>query len=154
MPEGVKIVTKNRKAYHDFHILETMEVGIALVGTEVKSMRDGRVNLKDSYARIDRGEVVLHGMHVSPYEAGNRYNHEPERPRKLLLHKREIMRLVGRVEERGLTLVPLSVYFRRGKVKVELALAKGKKEYDKREAIMRREAEREVSRVVKENQQS
>ena len=150
MPEGVKIVTKNRKAFHDFHILETLEAGIALQGTEVKSLRDGLANLKDSYARIDAGEAVLHGMHISPYESGNRYNHPPERPRKLLLHKREIMRLRGRVEERGLTLVPLSIYFRRGKAKVELALAKGKKEYDRRDAITKREIDREVERSLKE----
>ena len=150
MSENVKIVTKNRKAFHDYHILETNEAGLALVGTEVKAVRDGRVNLTDCYARIQRGEMILHGMHIGTYDHGNRFNHEPMRPRKLLLHKREIRRLTSRVQERGLTLVPLKVYFRRGKAKVELALAKGKREYDKRETIAKREAKREVARALKE----
>jgi len=152
MAEGVKIITRNRKAYHDYFILEQMEAGIALAGTEVKSLREGRANLKDSYARVQDGEVVLYGMHISPYDHGNRFNHDPERPRKLLLHKREIWRLMGRVEEKGLTLVPLALYFTRGKAKVELALAKGKAEHDKREAIARRDAGREIARAMKDTQ--
>ena len=153
MAEGIKIVTTNRKAFHDYHILEITEAGIALVGTEVKSVREGRVNLKDCHARIESGEMILHGMHISAYDHGNRYNHDPERPRKLLLHKNEIWRLMSRVQERGLTLVPLKVYFKRGRAKVELALAKGKREYDKREAIAQREADRDVARALKEAQQ-
>ena len=152
MPENIKIVTKNRKAFHDYHILETNEAGIALVGTEVKAMRDGRISLNDCYARIQNGELILHGMHIGTYDHGNQFNHEPLRPRKLLLHKAEIRKLISRVQERGFTLVPLKVYFKRGKAKVELALAKGKKEYDKREAIAEREAQRDVARVLKEAQ--
>jgi SsrA-binding protein len=150
MPEGTKTVAKNRKAFHDYHILETYEAGLALVGTEVKAIRDGLVNLTDCYARSERGEMILHGMHIGAYDHGNRSNHEPMRPRKLLLHRREITKLIGRVNERGFTLVPLKVYFTRGKAKVELALAKGKKEYDKRETLAKREAEREVARGIKE----
>ena len=153
MAENTKVVTTNRKAFHDYHILETTEVGIVLVGTEIKSVREGRVNLKDCHARIDNGEMVLHGMHIGTYDHGNRYNHDPTRPRKLLLHKKEIWRLMSRVQERGLTLVPLKVYLKRGRAKVELALAKGKKEYDKREAIARREAERDMARALKEARQ-
>jgi len=153
MAENTKLVTKNRKAFHDFHMLERFEAGIALVGTEVKALRDGRANLKDSYARIENGELVLHGMHIGPYEMGNRFNHEARRPRKLLVHKREILRLMGRVDEKGLTLVPISVYFKRGIAKVEIALAKGKKEYDKREDIAQRDADREVKRALKAAQQ-
>ena len=149
MADGMKLITKNRKAWHDYFILEQMEAGIALQGTEVKSLRAGRANLKDSYARVQEGELWLFGVHISPYEQGNRYNHDPERPRKLLLHKREIWRLMGRVQEKGLTLVPLSLYFKRGNVKVELGLAKGKAEHDKREAIAQRESDREIARALK-----
>ena len=149
MADEVKLITKNRKARHDYFILEQMEAGIALQGTEVKSLRAGRANLKDSFARVQEGQVWLYGAHISPYDQGNRFNHDPERPRRLLLHKREIWRLMGRVQEKGLTLVPLSLYFKRGNVKVELGLAKGKAEYDKREAIARRESDREIARALK-----
>ena len=124
---SVKIITQNRKARHDYQIMETWEAGLVLQGTEVKSLRAAKANLKDSYARIERGEVFLYQFHISPYEKGGYANHDPLRPRKLLLNKREIRKLTGRVEERGLTLVPLKVYFKRGRAKVELALARGKK---------------------------
>lgn len=146
---GDKVVTVNRKARHEYHVLETYEAGIALKGTEVKSLRSGKANLQDSFARIESSELILYNMHISPYEQGNRFNHEPKRPRKLLMHKREIMRLLGKTQEKGLTLVPLKVYFTRGRAKVELALAKGKKVYDKREAIKARDARREMDRALK-----
>ncbi|HRU22496.1 MAG TPA: SsrA-binding protein SmpB [Candidatus Latescibacteria bacterium] len=149
MPAGIKIITKNRKAFHDYSILETTEAGIALVGTEVKSLRLGNVNLKDSYARVERGEVVLYGLHISPYDHGNRYNHDPERPRKLLLHRREIGRLKSRTEEKGLTLVPLSLYFKGGRAKVELGLAKGKQIHDKRETLRKRETEMDMEQAIR-----
>ena len=149
MPAGIKIITKNRKAFHDYSILETTEAGIALVGTEVKSLRLGNVNLKDSYARVERGEVVLCGLHISPYDHGNRYNHDPERPRKLLLHRREIGRLKSRTEEKGLTLVPLSLYFKGGRAKVELGLAKGKQIHDKRETLRKRETEMDMEQAIR-----
>ena len=152
MPEKVKIIAKNRKARHDFEILETIEAGIVLTGTEVKSLREGRANLKGSFARIERGEVFLHGTNISEYDMGNRYNHDPQRPRKLLLHKREIWRLMGKVDERGLTLVPLLLYFSKGRAKVELGLAKGKRDHDKRDAIARRDADREAARAIKDAQ--
>ena len=139
---------RNRKARHDYEILDSFEAGIVLVGTEVKSLRAGKVNLKDSFAAVEKGEVVLHSVHIGPYEPGNRYNHEPERPRKLLLHREEIRRLIGRTEQRGLTLVPLRLYFKRGKAKVELALARGRKRHDKREAIAKREMERDMERAI------
>ena len=147
---GEKVITTNRKAHHDYHILERMEAGIALRGTEVKSLRAGRVNLKDSYVEARDGEMTLIGTHISPYEAGNRFNHEPERPRKLLLHRREILRWGQKAREKGLTLVPLRLYFKNGKVKVEIALVKGKRSYDKREAIATRESQRELDRARKE----
>ncbi len=147
-----KIIAQNRKARHDYEILETYEAGIALRGTEVKSLRDGRANLKDSYAAMRAGEVWLYGVHISPYSHGNINNHDPERDRKLLLHRREIRRLIGKTKETGLTLVPLQLYFAHGKVKVELALAKGKKQYDKRESIAKRDAEREMKRVFRAKQ--
>ncbi len=146
---GRKIVCQNRKARHDYEILETVEAGIALTGTEVKSMRDGRVNLTDAYARIDDEEAFLHNMHVSPYENGGRFNHEPTRTRKLLLHKGEIRRLFGKVQIKGLTLVPLAVYFQKGKVKVEIGVARGKKQVDRREDVATREAKREMERAMK-----
>ena len=149
MAEGEKTVVTNRKARHQYHILETIEAGIVLQGTEVKSLRQGKVNLGDAYAKIKDGEVWLVEMHISPYEQGNVFNHEPRRPRKLLLHKREIKRLLGKVQERGLTLIPLRIYFKRGKAKVELALAKGKRLYDRREDIKRRDEEREISRSLR-----
>ena len=147
----MKIIAENRKARHDYIIEESFETGIVLTGTEVKSMRGGRINLKDSYAQIENGEIFLHGMHISPYEHGNIFNVDPLRPRKLLMHKREIMRLFGKIKTDGLTLVPLKVYFERDKVKVELALVRGKKLYDKREAAAEKSAKREMDRAIKEN---
>lgn len=144
--EPIKVVAENRKARHDYFIDETYEAGIALVGTEVKSLRLGKVSLRDSYAVVQNGEVFLHNMHISPYEKGNRFNHDPKRSRKLLLHKQEIKRLLGKTQQRGYTLIPLRVYFKRGKAKVELALARGKKLHDKREEIARRDAQRELAR--------
>ncbi len=146
---SLKIITQNRKARHDYHVLDTWEAGIVLRGTEVKSLRAGRANLKDSYARVEGGEIVLYKFHISPYDKGSIYNQPPLRPRKLLLHKKEILKLQGRVEERGLTLVPLKVYFKNGKAKVELALAKGKKFYDKRAAIAKRDSDREIERILR-----
>jgi len=146
---AVKVVCQNRKAWHDYQILETYEAGMVLTGTEVKSLRAGRANLKDSYARITDSELWLENMHISPYEQGNRFNHDPKRARKLLMHRNEIMRLWGRTREKGLALIPLKVYFKNGRAKVELALAKGKKIYDKREDIARREARRELERALR-----
>ncbi|HHY06116.1 MAG TPA: SsrA-binding protein SmpB [Clostridia bacterium] len=148
--ERIKIVTENRKARHDYFIEETYEAGIVLAGTEVKSLRAGRANLKDSYAQVENGEMFLFNMHISPYEQGNRFNVDPVRPRKLLLHKREINRLLGKVKQQGLTLVPLRVYFKKGRAKVELALAKGKKVYDKRKTMAERDAQREMARALRE----
>jgi SsrA-binding protein len=150
---ALRIITTNRKAHHDYHILDTIEAGVALQGTEVKSLRAGRINLKDSYAEIRDGELYLVGVHISPYEQGNRFNHEPERPRKLLLHKREILKLGYKAREKGLTLVPLRVYFKASRIKVELALVKGKRAYDKRAAIADREAKRDLDRAFKEAKQ-
>ena len=147
--ENVKIITKNKKARHDYHILETHETGIALAGTEVKSVRNGRINLSDSHARVRNGELWLIGMHISPYEQGNVFNHDPLRDRKLLMHRREIEKLRRGIEEKGLTLVPLAVYLKRGRVKIELGLAKGKKLYDKREDRAARDAKREIDRARK-----
>lgn len=152
MAKNVKIITDNRKARHDFHIEETYEAGIVLAGTEVKSLRAGRANLKDSYARVDNGEVFLYNAHISPYEQGNRFNHEPLRTRKLLMHKHEIRKLIGSVQEKGLTLVPLKMYFKNGKAKVQLALAKGKKLYDKRDDMAARDAKREMEKAFRERQ--
>lgn len=149
-PNGVKVITTNRKARHDYQILETVEAGISLLGTEVKSLRAGRANLKDSYAEIRDGEMFLVGAHISPYEEGNRFNHEPERQRRLLLHRREIIRFGTKVREKGLTLVPLRMYFKANRAKVELGLARGKRAYDKREAIARRDAKRDLDRALKE----
>jgi len=137
-------VTRNKKALHDYFIFESIEAGISLMGTEVKSLRDHRANLKDSYAEFRGRELFLVGAHISQYPAGNINNHDPLRDRKLLLHKRELSRLIGKVKEKGLTLVPLSIYFIGGKAKIEIALAKGKKEYDKRDAIARKTAQREI----------
>ncbi len=145
-----KVVATNRKAFHDYAIEERLEAGIVLKGTEVKSLREGQVNLRDSYASVDRGEVVLHHCHISPYSHGNIMNHDPLRPRKLLLHRKEINKLLGKTQQKGLTLVPLRIYFSpRGQAKVELALAKGKRQYDRREAIKDREAGRELERAMK-----
>lgn len=148
--EKIKIIATNRKARHEYNILETYEAGMVLKGTEVKSLREGKANLKDSYARMNDGEMFLLNLHISPYEKGNRYNQEPTRPRKLLLHRNQIRRLLGRVAEKGLTLVPLRLYFKGSYAKVELALAVGKKLYDRRKSIAEREAERTVRRALKE----
>jgi SsrA-binding protein len=144
-----KVLATNKKAFHDYFILEQLEAGIALLGTEVKSIRAGRINLKESYASVRAGEAYLLDCHVSPYSHGNRENHEPTRPRKLLLHSREIGKLIGKTQEKGLTLVPLRVYLKRGKIKVELGVARGKKLYDKRETERRKEVEREARSAVK-----
>jgi SsrA-binding protein len=143
-----KIIAQNKKARHDFLIVDTYECGIALMGTEVKSLRLGRASLVDGFATIDDGEVYLHNVHIPEYAFGSWTNHTPRRVRKLLLHKGEILRLIGKIKESGLTLVPLSLYFVEGKVKVELALAKGKKTYDKRQDLAKRDADREISRVL------
>jgi len=142
-------IAENRKAHHDYHLLETMEAGVALLGTEVKAIREGRVNLRDSFARVEDGEVYLCNVNISPYSHRGSADHEPLRQRKLLLHRDEIRRLVGKTVEKGMTLVPVRMYFRNGRVKVALALAKGKKEYDKRETIKRREVDRETRAAVK-----
>ena len=143
-------IAQNKKAYHDFFIEETIECGIELFGTEVKSLREGRVNLKDSYCNVVKGEVFVNGMHISPYEKGNIFNKDPMRVRKLLLHRREINRLIGLVQQQGFTLVPTSLYFLGSKVKLEMALAKGKKLYDKRDDAAKRDAKRDMDRVMKE----
>lgn len=145
--ESLKTLCTNRKARYDYHIEETYEAGIALLGSEVKSIRQGRANLRDSYAAFERGELFLHNCHISPYQTAGRFGPDPLRPRKLLMRREEIRRLVGKVEEKGLTLVPLSLYLKGRHVKVGLALARGKKQYDRREDIKRREAEREMARA-------
>lgn len=146
---GIHIVVRNRRARHEYEVLETYEAGLVLTGTEVKSLRGGRANLQDAFARFDRGELWLHNLHISPYEQGNRFNHEPLRPRKLLLHRREMRKLIGKVEQQGLTLVPLDLHFRRGIAKVSLALVRGKKLHDKRDDLRKRSAEREMERAYK-----
>jgi SsrA-binding protein len=146
--ERKQSVARNPKATYDYHILESWETGIVLTGTEVKALRSGKASIKEAYARLKNGEVFLEGMNITPYEQGNRYNHDPVRARKLLLHRREIEKLVGAVEQQGLTLIPLELYFKNGRAKVALALGKGKKQHDKREAIKRRIQEREVARAV------
>ena len=148
--KGTKQIADNRKARHDYFVLESIECGIELVGTEVKSIRGGGVNLKDSWCSIDNGEMWVKGMHISPYEQGNIFNRDPLRVRRLLLHKREIMRLLGKVKQEGLTLIPLSLYFKDSRVKLELGLCKGKKLYDKREDMAQRQAKRDIERAVKE----
>ena len=149
-----RLVCQNKKAYHDYEIMEKMEAGIVLLGTEVKSLREGRANLKDSYAKITRGEVFLHGLHISPYSHASYDNHDPERVRKLLLHNTEIKRLVGKTQERGFSLIPLKIYFSHGRAKVELGLARGKKLYDKRESLKRKEETREMDRLRKQRRES
>lgn len=144
-------VAQNKKAYHDYFVLETYEAGIALYGTEVKSIRKGRVNLKDSWCHIVNGEIFANGMHISPYEQGNIFNRDPMRPKKLLMHKREINRLYAEVKQQGLTLVPLSIYFLNGRAKLEVGLCKGKKNYDKREAQALKDARRDMERGMKAN---
>ncbi|HEX2090967.1 MAG TPA: SsrA-binding protein SmpB [Longimicrobiaceae bacterium] len=149
-PAAPRIVVQNRKARHEYHVLDTWETGIVLQGTEVKSLRDGRANLQDAFARVENGEVWLYNVHISPYEQGNRFNHDPLRPRKLLLHRNQIRKLIGQVEKSGLTLIPLDIHFTRGIAKVNLALVRGKKLHDKRDDLRRRDAEREIQRAFKE----
>ena len=148
--EAQKLIANNKKAYHDYFIEETYEAGVALHGTEVKSMRLGKCSIKESFIRIENGEVFVYGMHVSPYEKGNIFNKDPMRVKKLLMHRYEINKLAGKIAEKGYTLVPLQVYFREGKVKVEVGLAKGKKLYDKRESIAKKDQRRELEREFKE----
>lgn len=148
-PGGEKLIASNKKAFHDYFVLQKLEAGIELTGTEVKSLRDGRANLKDSYITFKSGEAFLFGTHISPYTHGNRENHDPERTRRLLLHRREIEKLETQVVEKGLTVVPLRLYFKGNRVKVELAVVRGKKLYDKRETEKRREADREAATAVK-----
>ena len=148
--DSIKLIAQNKKAFHDFFIEETFECGIELVGTEVKSLREGRVNLKDSYASVSNGEVYIKNMHISPYEKGNIFNKDPLRERKLLLHKYEILKLVGKIKEKGYSLIPTKVYLKNSLVKVELALAKGKKLYDKREDIAKKDAKRDMDRRIKQ----
>ncbi len=145
-----KVIAQNKKARHDYFVEETYEAGMVLQGTEIKSMRAGRMNLKDSFARIKDGEMYLHNAHISEYEQGNRYNHEPERARKLLLHKKQINQLIGLTKQQGYSLVPLKVYIKNGFAKILIGLAKGKKSYDKRETLKRKDAKREVDRALKD----
>ena len=147
--KGIKVIAKNKKAYHDYFIQETFEAGISLAGTEVKSIRQGNVDLKDSFCVIKNGQMDVVGMHVSPYEKGNIFNKDPLRPRRLLMHKREILRLFGKVKQDGYALVPVSLYFKDARVKLELGLAKGKKLYDKRAAAAERDSKREMDRTMK-----
>lgn len=144
------LIADNRKAHHDYHILETFEAGVALLGTEVKGIREGKANLRDSYARVEKGEVWLYNVHINPYSHRGYVDHDPRRRRKLLLHRQEIRKLIGKTVEKGLTLVPTRMYFKNGKIKVALALARGKQAHDKRETIKRREADRETRAAVKE----
>ena len=148
--ESVKIVANNKKAYHDYFIVDKLEAGIELVGTEVKSIRAGKINLKDSWCMIKRGEIFVNGMHISPYEFGNIFNKDPFRVRKLLLHRKEIDKLFGKVKQDGLTLIPLSVYFKGSKVKVEVGLCKGKNLHDKRETLAKKQANRDIERALRE----
>lgn len=148
--EKVKVIARNRKATHDYHIEETFEAGIVLTGTEIKSIRQGRVNIQDSYARIENGELFIFGMHISPFEQGNRFNVDPTRTRKLLMHAKEIKYLLGKTKIKGLTLIPLDVHLRNGFAKIQLALGRGKKLYDKRAMAAKRDADREIRRRLKE----
>lgn len=152
MPEGARVVARNRRARHDYHVIDSIEAGISLRGTEVKSVRLGKIQLAESYARIEDGEVFLVGAHVSPYEYGNRFNVDPVRRRKLLLHKKEIRRLERQVKEKGMTLVPLSVYLKRGRVKIKIGVCRGKRSYDKRQTIAKRDADREMERALRRRQ--
>ncbi len=144
-----RTITVNRKAYHDYHILESLEAGIVLMGTEIKSIRSGRVNIRDAYAKPEAGELWLVNAHIASYQAASHFNHEPNRPRKLLLHRRQIDELAGMVAQKGLTLVPLKLYIKRGVAKLELGVARGKRLHDKREAMARRETEREIGRALR-----
>ncbi|MEE3374852.1 MAG: SsrA-binding protein SmpB [Acutalibacteraceae bacterium] len=150
---GLETVARNKKAYHDYFVLESFEAGIELFGTEVKSVRQGKVNLKDAWCSIEKGEIYVNGMHISPYEFGNIFNRDPMRKRRLLMHKREINRLYGQLKQQGLTLIPLSAYFNRGRLKIQVGLCKGKKNYDKRESIARKDAEREAARELRSRNQ-
>ena len=150
MNENGRTVAQNKKAYHDYFVLEEYEAGIELFGTEVKSIREGRVNLKDAWCSIDNGEIFVNGMHISPYEQGNIFNRDPLRKKRLLMHKREIHKLYGTVKQQGLTLIPLSVYFKKGKAKIKVGLCKGKKIYDKRDVAAKKEANRSIDREIKE----
>ena len=150
MSESIKLIAQNKKAYHDYFIEDKYECGIALTGTEVKSVRLGQVNIKESYASVDAGEVWLKGMHISPYEKGNIFNREPLRERKLLMHKFEIRKLIGKLKEKGYSLVPTKVYLKGQRVKIELGLARGKKSYDKRQTIAENSAKRDIARKLKE----
>ncbi|MDD3074135.1 MAG: SsrA-binding protein SmpB [Eubacteriales bacterium] len=148
--DEIKVIAENRKARHEYHIEDVIEAGLVLQGTEVKSIRGRRVNLKDSFAKVENNEVYLYGMHISPYEQGNRFNHDPLRVRKLLLNRSEIRRLIGITREKGMALIPLRMYFRRGRVKLELAVARGKKLYDKRQDLAERTAQRDIERAFRE----
>ena len=148
--DSQQLIADNRKAFHDYHILETFEAGIALLGTEVKGIREGRANLRDSFARVEAGEVWMFNVHINPYSHRGYVDHDPKRKRRLLLHKHEIRKLIGKTVEKGLTLVPTRLYFKNGKIKVSLALAKGKQAHDKRETMRRREIDRETRAAVKE----
>jgi SsrA-binding protein len=147
-----RIIADNRKAHHDYHLLETVEAGMVLIGTEVKAIREGSVNLRDSFARISQGEIWVEGVHIGSYSSRGYADHEPLRPRKLLLHRHEIRKLIGKVAERGMTLVPVRMYFKDGRVKLAISLAKGKQAHDRRETIKRRETEREARAAIKERQ--
>lgn len=147
--KGNKTLVENRRARHDFFIEETYEAGLALRGTEVKSVRAGRANMRDSFARVDDGQLILYNVHISPYEQGNRFNHDPLRPRVLLMHKREVMRLLGLTQAKGYTLIPTKLYLKDGRIKAEIGLAKGKKLYDKRDAAAERDAQREIARAMR-----
>ena len=148
--KGVKIMARNREAYHEYFVEEELEAGIELCGTEVKSIRQGALNLKDAWCGVKNGEMLVNQMHISPYEQGNIFNRDPTRPRRLLLHKREILRLYGKVKQEGYALIPLSVYFKGSRVKVNLGLCKGKKLYDKRQAAAEKDAQRQIQRAMKE----
>ena len=150
LKEKIKIVCDNRKARHEYNFLEVFEAGIELRGTEVKSLRAGKGNIQDAYAKIEDGQMILYNMHISPYEMGNRFNHDPKRPRRLLLHKNEIIKLYSKVREKGLTIIPTKVYFSKSLIKVEIALAQGKKIYDKREDMISKTIRRETERSLKE----
>ncbi len=150
---STKTIAENRKAWHDYFIVESLEAGIELVGTEVKSIRQGGINLKDSWCSIDDGEMFVKGMHISPYEQGNLFNRDPYRVRKLLIHKKEILRLFGKVKQEGLTLIPISLYFKGSRVKLQLGLCKGKKLHDKRDDMAERDSKREIDRALKERNQ-
>lgn len=150
MNENSRTVAQNKKAYHDYFVLEEYEAGIELFGTEVKSIREGRVNLKDAWCSIDNGEIFVNGMHISPYEQGNIFNRDPLRKKRLLMHKKEIHKLYGTIKQQGLTLIPLSVYFKKGKAKIKVGLCKGKKIYDKRDVAAKKEANRSIDIEIKE----